>query len=552
MGSAAPDRPQRKSRRLAAKPLDLSASGRRGLLIIGLYRIASAAVLLGVGTLFDPRWAAHTASTIFNAAAALYLCYGFAGFWWIWRYPRALPLPLVPSLLLGGDLLFIATLTLASGGQSGPLPILIFPQLAASGWLLRTRTAFFHAAVAALVLLGLYGWGILQGWASGVQAYQAGLFGLAYFATIAILVAVGGYARASEALAEQRGIDLANLDEVNRLIIQDMQDGVLVIDHAGIVARYNAQATRLLNAFGLLREGMPLTDLSPAIEASWRLWAEDGNDPAALLEADGTETPLRIRFVRIGSEQFGGTLVYLEDAGRAQHAARQIKLAAMGRLTASIAHEVRNPLSAINHAAQLLEEDTAGAPESQRLLGMIRNNAKRIDRIVGEVLQLARRDRQEVEAIVLSPFLRSLLDEIARAEKIPAECVVVDVAEGFDVQFDRGQLGQIIWNLVRNAWQHCSRVRGSIRIAVRPGHSSDWLLLELSDDGPGIAPELRSHLFEPFFTTRHGGTGLGLYVARELADANGASLDLLPNGPGAHLRLTMRRPAREPGSGLSQ
>ena len=544
---AAPLRRQRNSRPPVPKPLELSASGRRGLLIIGIYRIASAAVLLGVGMLLEPRWADATA-TRFNAVAALYLCYGSAALWWTWRRPRALPLPMI-TMLLGGDLAFIATLTLASAGQSGPLPILIFPQLAASGWLLQTRTAFFHAAIAALVILVLDGWGILQGWASGVQAYQTGLFGLAYFATIGILVAVGGYARASEALAEQRGIDLANLDEVNRLIIQDMQDGVLVIDPKGIVARYNAQATLLLNAFGLLREGMPLAALSPAIEASWRLWAEDGNDPAALLDVDGAETALRVRFVRIGSEEIGGTLIYLEDAGRAQHAARQIKLAAMGRLTASIAHEVRNPLSAINHAAQLLEEEDAVPAESQRLLGMIRNNAKRIDRIVGEVLQLARRDRQEREVVALSPFLGALLDEISRTEKIPPECIVVDIAQDFDVQFDRGQLSQIIWNLVRNAWQHCQKTRGSIRIAVRPGHSSERLQLELSDDGPGIAPELRNHIFEPFFTTRHGGTGLGLYVARELADANGATLDLAPTGPGAHLRLTMRRPDRESSSG---
>ncbi len=126
-----------------------------------------------------------------------------------------------------------------------------------------------------------------------------------------------------------------------------------------------------------------------------------------------------MRLVQIGSGLGGGTMIYLEDLGRAQHEAQQMKLAAMGRLTASIAHEVRNPLSAINHAAQLLEEDRAVAPEGQRLLTMIRNNAKRIDRIVGEVLQLTRRDRQDPEAIPLAEFMRSLIDEIVHAEHIP-------------------------------------------------------------------------------------------------------------------------------------
>jgi two-component system sensor histidine kinase PilS (NtrC family) len=237
----------------------------------------------------------------------------------------------------------------------------------------------------------------------------------------------------------------------------------------------------------------------------------------------------------------GGTLIYLEDLGRAQSEAQQMKLAAMGRLTASIAHEVRNPLSAINQAAQLLEEDGSVAPEGQRLLGMIRNNAKRIDRIVGEVLQLNRRDRQQPEVIPLYEFMGLLLEEIGQAEGIPGSGAVMQIPDDLLVIFDRGHLNQIVWNLVRNAWQHCQKKQGSIQILGRPGYMGDAVICELSDDGPGIPAELRGQIFEPFFTTRPGGTGLGLYIARELADANGAALELLPRGPGAHFRLTMKR-----------
>jgi two-component system sensor histidine kinase PilS (NtrC family) len=218
-----------------------------------------------------------------------------------------------------------------------------------------------------------------------------------------------------------------------------------------------------------------------------------------------------------------------------------MKLAAMGRLTASIAHEVRNPLSAINQAAQLLEEDRAVAPEGERLLSMIRNNAKRIDRIVGEVLQLNRRDRQQPEVIPLGEFMRSLTDEIVQAENIPKGAVVIIVADELLVIFDRGHLNQIVWNLVRNAWQHCQKKDGSIRVMARAGYMGDAVICELDDDGPGIPAELRGQIFEPFFTTRPGGTGLGLYIARELADANGAALELLPKMPGAHFRITMKR-----------
>ena len=278
----------------------------------------------------------------------------------------------------------------------------------------------------------------------------------------------------------------------------------------------------------------------------WRRWQEDFSEVLPPFKVDATQRLLRVRHVRIGSGLNGGTLIYLEDLGRAQSDAQQMKLAAMGRLTASIAHEVRNPLSAINQAAQLLEEDGSVAPEGERLLSMIRNNAKRIDRIVGEVLQLNRRDRQQPEVIDYSEFIYSLVEEVVQAEDIPPASVIIQCPSELYVLFDRGHLSQIMWNLVRNAWQHCQKKDGSIHIMGRAGYMGDAVISELSDDGPGIPAELRAQIFEPFFTTRPGGTGLGLYIARELADANGAALELLPKGPGANFRLTLKRAANPP------
>ncbi len=177
---------------------------------------------------------------------------------------------------------------------------------------------------------------------------------------------------------------------------------------------------------------------------------------------------------------------------------------------------------------------------------MIRNNAKRIDRIVGEVLQLNRRDRQQPEVIDYSEFIYSLVEEVVQAEDIPPASVIIQCPSELYVLFDRGHLSQIMWNLVRNAWQHCQKKDGSIHIMGRAGYMGDAVISELSDDGAGIPAELRAQIFEPFFTTRPGGTGLGLYIARELADANGAALELLPKGPGANFRLTLKRAANPP------
>jgi two-component system sensor histidine kinase PilS (NtrC family) len=124
---------------------------------------------------------------------------------------------------------------------------------------------------------------------------------------------------------------------------------------------------------------------------------------------------------------------------------------------------------------------------------------------------------------------------------MPAGSVSLQIPAELRIVFDRGHLSQIVWNLVRNAWQHCQKKAGSIRITARLGYMGDAIICELSDDGPGIPAELRGQVFEPFFTTRPGGTGLGLYIARELADSNGSALELLPKGPGAQFRMTMKR-----------
>ena len=522
-------------------PASVTDSGRRILWIIGLYRAVCGAALFGIALLVDLKGVTAITPNAFITGTALYFIFGLATFAWVQMDRLPLTLPLLALALLAGDIFFLSLVIAAGGNTVAPIPILLFPQLAASGWLLRTQTAFFHAALAAGVLLGLDVWRAIEGSIGGAQIVQTGIVGFGYFATVGIAVALGRYTKASEELAAQRGIDVANLEQVNRLIIQDMQDGVLVVDLNGVVRGHNAQVTRLLGGFGRMRGGMRLAEFSATLHDYWRRWQDDFTIALPPLKVDLTQRLLRVRLVRIGSGLNGGTLIYLEDLGRAQSEAQQMKLAAMGRLTASIAHEVRNPLSAINQAAQLLEEDGAVAQEGLRLLGMIRNNSKRIDRIVGEVLQLNRRDRQQPETIALSEFLRSLVEEIVQAENIPPGSVQIAVPDDLMVIFDRGHFNQIVWNLVRNAWQHCQKKQASVRLAARAGYMGDAVIFELVDDGPGIPAELRSQIFEPFFTTRPGGTGLGLYIARELADANAATLELLPKSPGAQFRMTLKR-----------
>ena len=217
-----------------------------------------------------------------------------------------------------------------------------------------------------------------------------------------------------------------------------------------------------------------------------------------------------------------------------------MKLVALGRLTASIAHEIRNPLSSIGHAAELLDEDRALGEAQKRLLDIISGNVTRLDRIVQEVLDLNRRDRAQPEAIDASAFFAQFVSQLAINEKVPEGSLDVQVRTTYRPWFDRQHLDQILWNLVRNAWRHSRQLPGSVRVVLMASPIPGRLTLDVTDDGTGVSSEIQAHLFEPFFTTEAQGTGLGLYIARELCEGNGARIEYLADGTGGHFRITMK------------
>jgi two-component system sensor histidine kinase PilS (NtrC family) len=245
-------------------------------------------------------------------------------------------------------------------------------------------------------------------------------------------------------------------------------------------------------------------------------------------------SPLRVRYLP-AAEVGGHSLIYLEDMERVQAQAQQMKLAALGRLTANMAHEIRNPLAAISHAAELLAEEDRD-PLHQRLGRIIHDNTQRLNRLVTEVLELGRRDRAQPETLRWSVFLAGFLDELALHDPSSARRVFVGT-EDVELQFDRGHLYRVLWNLLANALRHASAADGAVQLEVRAAPTDGKVELRVIDDGPGVDDVSRGQVFEPFFTTHGAGTGLGLYIARELCEASGASLELLDTGPGAHFRI---------------
>jgi len=283
-----------------------------------------------------------------------------------------------------------------------------------------------------------------------------------------------------------------------------------------------------------------LSETFPILYGQYALWKQSGSASRDTLQLD-VGLQARLRFVAIEQDAAHGAVIFLEDMQRVRSEAQQIKLAALGRLTANIAHEVRNPLSAISYATELLQEELGDARQ-QRLVQIVLDNTRRINQIVQDVMQLNRRDRAQPELFELDGMLRSFVEEFDSAERIRPGVMVLEGIPGVGVSFDRGHLQQVLWNLCRNALRYGNRQNGSLMLtmSIEDGRT----VLAVQDDGPGISAEHQGKLFEPFFTTAAEGTGLGLYIAKELCEANGARLEYQADHgrPGACFRITFGEP----------
>lgn len=437
------------------------------------------------------------------------------------------------------DIVFFSLMLYASGGLPSGLGVLLLVSLAGAGLISRGRLVLFFASVATISLLLQETYSLWTVNHYSAQYSQAGLLSMAYFAVAWLAHRLAKYTLASEQLAKERGIDLANMAQVNQLVIQDLQEGVLVVDKYGYIRQRNAYAERLfdLNPSAGKAELLKLSDCMPELTGRLTSWQGDSSISFDLLRLAHSNALVRTRFLPIQADSRNGVVIFLEDMGRIQAQLQQLKLAALGRLTANIAHEIRNPLSAINHAAELLEEEQLESNTDPRLVRIICDNTRRLNKIVQDVLQLNRRHIAKPDLIDLHEFMRKFLEEFCHAERMDANVFVLRDSNHHWVNFDRDHLHQVLWNLCRNAWRHCCKQADSVRIELSVAANENNVCLDIVDDGPGVDPQQVKQIFEPFFTTAAGGTGLGLYIARELCETNQASLDYIEGSSGGHFRI---------------
>jgi two-component system sensor histidine kinase PilS (NtrC family) len=449
------------------------------------------------------------------------------------------------------DLVAVTLLIHASGISSGLGGVLIV-SVGTLALLLPTERAFLLAAVSTLVLLGQQTFAQLQGITTGTDFAPVGILGAVIFVITAVVQLLRTRLVESEALAEQRGIDLRNLVELNDYIIQHLRESIVVVDGENRIRLINESAVKQLSAAARSSD-IDLATVSPELAAELRRWRDGSNvdrTQVAFSSPDGTS--IRPHFAPLSSGRGGGVVIFLEDTSLIAERVQQAKLAALGRLSASIAHEIRNPLGAMSHAGQLLAESPSMGKDEHRLTDIIRSNARRVSQIVESVLALSRREAARPERLQLIPWVEDFAREFVQTlELYEGALTLAPGHPDLEVRMDPTHLHQILWNLCDNAVKYASVAAGAIAVEISCGflEPSGRPYLEVADRGPGIKPDKVEQIFEPFYTSQPGGTGLGLYISRELAERNGAALRYQPRaGGGSAFRIVFADPKRwQPG-----
>jgi len=455
----------------------------------------------------------------------------------VYRTPQ---LEIQAHLHFAVDVLAVGSLMYTTGGVSAGFGVLLMLPALGCGLLLSPRMATVQAAAATLAMFSEE---IIRQSGAGYDTSEftrTGLLGLMFFATSSVGSYVSTRARRSEQLAERVGSEFADLSRLNDKIIDTMDTGVVVIDSARRIRTINGAALQLLALADPV--GQKLAEAAPQLQAALDQWLQGGFREGTALSARPQAPEVLPRFTRLGFSEHTPIMILLDDASELRAQAQQLKLAALGRLSASIAHEIRNPLSAITHAGQLLAEAPDMNAQNQRLLAMIQRHGARIDKIVRDVMDLSRRDAAERERIRLRDWLLravALYQEGYTARPRPIE--LLEVPADLEVRFSTSHLQQVLFNLWDNSFEHAP-VAGEAVVLVHAGtDAAGQTYLETADNGAGIAPELRERIFEPFFTTSTRGTGLGLYLARELCEYNQARLSHAPLDRGVSFRITFAR-----------
>ena len=435
------------------------------------------------------------------------------------------------------DIMALTLLADTSGGMTSGLPALLVITVAASAVLISNRKlAMLVAAISVLAILLDTTWLILRDVLDIGSLFPAGLLGLLVFGVALMVQTIAHRLGRAEELARNRASDLYNLQRLNEQIVQHMQTGILLVNNEGLVRVMNQSAIRLLAPERKITEeqGGQLEDYCVQLADQFTRWKHSSIHRATPFTVTEGGNPVIANFQKLQPHVNHESLVFVEDYTPVTQYAQSLKLNSLGRLTASIAHEIRNPLGAISHAAQLLQESPDLIPSDSRMADIIQHHSERVNRIVESVMQISRREPPKPEQLLLASWLSEFVHEYLNALNRPAEVTIDCDYKELLIEFDPENLQRIFTNLLDNALRHSKQRTGkeTARIHIDIDSTLHQYQINMIDNGSGVAFGDRAKLFEPFFTTMSEGSGMGLYLCKELCEINNADLDYRPTGKG--------------------
>ena len=511
------------------------------LAIYNLYRLLVSALLLAVlwtdlfqwlSTLDDPRGLALSSGS--------------------WLASGLLIAPITTRIDRGGDLwplgillfdvVVITFIARAGGGLATGLPLLYLVTAAAAPLLLQGRLlATGVAATSVLALLLESSYQFQQGAMASREVLSAGLLGGLIFLISLLLQQIVSRMATFEQLADAATTQVATLEELNQQIIAHMSTGVARVSADGALTPVNRAAQTLLDLQH--SQAVAIDAVSPALAKAFNSWSSGQYRKAEPFKRHPESRSLMPEFVQIGHDFEPETLLFVEDYTPVNEAAQTLKLRSLGKLTASIAHEIRNPLTAISHASQLLQEDYAADSEESELFSIIHNNTLRVNEIIENILQLSRRSPPALETLDLLAWLPMFLAEYQQGLGDNDKVLLSADLPACNALVDPGNLRRVLSNLLDNGLRHAEAKSGQreVMLQLLRDPSSQQCCIDVIDDGDGVPDALVDRLFEPFFTTSAQGSGLGLYLCRELCESNGGSLHYGSTAAGqTRFRVTLR------------
>ncbi len=509
--------------------------------LLGIFRLMLA-VLLSVFYLADKRlWPLDSElSIIFQLLLLFYLIFLLLSTW-LWHYDffQRNPAIFVFSII---DLLLLSGLCYYSGSPDTPLVFLILVSIMIHGAFMTLTQGLLLLGLATSLMLGLWYGYLSSHYTFSIKDFLADQILWRFSAQL--MVAMGALflanmwrhrLRVNENLLQQQEAALVEAKLLHEAIIQQVNTGLIAVSQSHEIVFANA----LVEAWFLkpAEEGLKLSDYSAVLDGYLKKWLAFGLSDNKPLELENGEK-IHVEFIQLDAQVRSQILIVLETEEHITLRAQQTKLVALGQLTAAIAHEIRNPMTAISQAAQLIKEQ-ARAQDSTKLIDIVLSNINRTNRIINDILNIAKKNEPNIVVFDLLPWLKQLIEEFTHTHPDAQEIIRLETGnERYLVSFDPAQLRQVVWNLLSNALIHGRHDVRKLVIIININANLSYVWLTITDNGPGFPKVHRSRLFEPFFSTHHNGTGLGLYLSHEICRTNQATLEYMDHmGVGACFRI---------------